>query len=51
VFTAPNVAVLTIDTVCDVTAIPANQVPEGPSVTLDPVMGVQVIPSLEVEAV
>ena len=44
-------AVLTLDVVCEVTARPANQVPVGPSVTLDPVMGVQVTPSLEVEAV
>ncbi len=49
--TAPNVAVLTLDVVCEVTARPANQVPVGPSVTLDPGMGVQVTPSLEVEAV
>ena len=43
-------AVLNLDVVCDVTAIPANQIPVVFSVTLDPIMGVQVTPSLEVEA-
>ena len=49
--TVSKVAVLTIVVLCEVTAIPANQVPVGPRVTLDPGMGVQVTPSLEVEAV
>ena len=46
--TAANVAVFTAATLCDVTAIPANNVPLRLRVTLDPGMSVQVLPSLEV---
>lgn len=49
--TASNLAVFIAVTVCEVTAMPANNVPERLRVTLDPGMAVQVLPSLEVKAV